>query len=113
MIDPNKSCDPDDRELMSSAVRKRPRMSIERADSYTSILLKRMESALSQNHTLEMIRVGEMELDVQHVQGLQKAIETSSSSMHSSSSSSSSSSSGKKRKRRVVDKTSVETTQRW
>ena len=114
MIDPSKSCDPDDRELMTSAVRKRPRMSIERADSYTLILLRRLERALEQNNCLECVRLGELELDIQHIDSLQKAMRKKGGGGGSSSSSSSSSLSGGNRKRRrVVDKVSVETTKRW
>ena len=114
MIDPSKSCDPDDRELMTSAVRKRPRMSIERADSYTLILLRRLERALEQNNCLECVRLGELELDIQHIDSMQKAMRKKGGGGGSSSSSSSSSLSGGNRKRRrVVDKVSVETTKRW
>jgi len=117
MIDPSKSCDPDDRELMTSAVRKRPRMSIERADSYTLILLRRLERALEQNNCLECVRLGELELDIQHIDSLQKAMRKKGGGGggggSSSSSSSSSLSGGNRKRRRVVDKVSVETTKRW
>ena len=89
---------------MTGAVRKRPRLSIERSDSYTAILLKRMEAVLAGNTTLRVVRMGEMELDVQHLESMNLAMGRSSSG------SSSSSSSGNGKRRRVADKPSKEMT---
>ena len=91
-------------ELLTGAVRKRPRLSIERSDSYTAILLKRMEAVLAGNTTLRVVRMGEMELDVQHLESMNLAMGRSSSG------SSSSSSSGNGKRRRVADKPSKEMT---
>lgn len=86
---------------MTGAVRKRPRLSTERSDSYTAILLKRMEAVFAGNTTLRVVRMGEMELDVQHLESMNVAMGQSSSG---------SSSSGSGKRRRVADKPSKEMT---
>ena len=54
-------------------MKKRPRLSIARAESYSAILLNRIKKSLNENKTLQTIRMGEMELDVQHIDAIQQA----------------------------------------
>ena len=102
MIDPSKSCDPDDREL-EGAVKKRPRLSIERTSSYTKILINRFKRVLNENNALKTIYLSELELDNETIDAF-KYIYTTKDKKYSNNGS---------KKRRIDNKGTPGTTKWW
>jgi hypothetical protein len=102
LIDPSKSCDPDDREL-EGAVKKRPRLSIERTSSYTKILINRFKRVLNENNALKTIYLSELELDNETIDAF-KYIYTTKDKKYSNNGS---------KKRRIDNKGTPGTTKWW